>query len=113
MLRVSLEEGLAHRDEFVAMARDRHHIRMTPELRPLVERVECCIALWYAVMRAGQADGSVRADLDAATTVWSAMSAITGLIDSNSVIPYSGNTALSPVPTLCAVFGAGLRPLTS
>jgi AcrR family transcriptional regulator len=110
MLRVSLEEGLAHRNEFVVLARDRHHIRMTPELRPLVDAVEGCIQLWYSVLRAGQADGSIRADLDAATTIWSAMCAITGLIDSNSVVPLSGTPAVSPVRTVCALFGEGLRP---
>jgi hypothetical protein len=83
---------------------------MTPELRPLVDAVEGCIQLWYSVLRAGQADGSIRADLDAATTIWSAMCAITGLIDSNSVIPLSGAPAVSPVPTVCALFSEGLRP---
>jgi AcrR family transcriptional regulator len=110
MLRVSLEEGLAHRNEFVALARDRHHIRMTPELRPLVDAVEGCIRLWYSVLQAGLEDGSVRPDLDAATTVWSAMCAVTGLIDSNSVIPLSGAPAVSPVSTLCTLFSQGLRP---
>jgi TetR/AcrR family transcriptional regulator, cholesterol catabolism regulator len=113
MLRVSMQEGLRHRDAFVAISRDRHHIRNTADLEPLVVAVERCLELWYQVMRAGQGNGSIRPDLDAATTIWSLMSAITGLIDSNSMVAIVASAPVSPVATLCTIFSEGLRPVPS
>ncbi len=111
MVRVSMQQGMRYRDEYVSLSRDRYHIRKSPGLEPLVAAVEHCLELWYQVMRAGQADGSVRPDLDPATTIWAALIAVSGLIDTNSMTAIAGSPPTSPVSTLCTIFSEGLRPV--
>jgi TetR/AcrR family transcriptional regulator, cholesterol catabolism regulator len=111
MVRVTMQEGLRHRDSFVALCRDRYYIRDTPYLHQLVTWVERCLDVWYQVMRTGQDDGSVRADLDAATTIWSIMSSIEGQLAGNSVVAIVAAAPVSPVATLCTIFSEGLRPV--
>ena len=111
MVRLSIVEGLRYRPEFVSLSQDKRHIRLSPELAPLVEAYRRCMKIWYRVFTEGMKDGSVRSDLNPSTTIWIALYAITAVIDDNLHVNEAVDGDVeSPLPTICGLFSGGLRP---
>jgi AcrR family transcriptional regulator len=110
MVRLSVEEGLRYRYEFVSLAQDHRHIRLTEEFKPLVDAYTACMQIWNNVLTEGIQDGSVRSDLNPATTIWLVLCAITGIIEDNNQVGDAIGSVSDSIPTICALFNDGLQP---
>ena len=108
MTRRSIDVGRRHRDAFVALSNDWRHIRASDELADIVERRDRALASWTAVLRAGVAEGSMRAeDVRSGAALWILYATITGMID-DRYEDVAGADHDPPTETLLRVLSQGL-----
>jgi TetR/AcrR family transcriptional regulator, cholesterol catabolism regulator len=110
MLQVTFSDGCAYRDEYLTISRDNRHIAMTPELAPLVNARNSCVALWDRVLEDGIKDGSIRSGLDPAAVIWIVFCAVSGILDTNRAAEFSGVVTQDPFACLSELIVTGLAP---
>ncbi|HEX4015297.1 MAG TPA: TetR/AcrR family transcriptional regulator [Frankiaceae bacterium] len=112
MLRVAFTDANRHGNEYLSISRDNRHIALTPELAPLIQSRNACVALWDRVLHEGMQDGSIQADLDPPAVIWIVFSTVTGMVDVTRAKSFAGIFREDPLQCIADLLRDGLRPRT-
>jgi len=107
MVEAAITIAMDHRDAFLTLSNDWNHIRCTPELAPLADRVRAGVGLWREALRAGVADGSLRADLPPAH-ILRLIIAVTGAAADNRYDDLTAETPAERARVVRALLANGL-----
>ncbi len=110
MVQVSFSDACTYGNEYLSISRDNRHIALTPQLAPLINARNACVALWDRVLREGMQDGSIQADLDPPAVIWIVFSAVTGMVDVGRAKSFAGMFREDPLRCLHDLFRDGLKP---
>jgi TetR/AcrR family transcriptional regulator, cholesterol catabolism regulator len=110
MVRMTFSDGCTYRNEYLTISRDNRHVSTAPELAPLVNARNSCVAIWDRVLREGMQEGSIQPGLDPAAVIWIVFSAVTGMVDVDRAATFTGAFTQDPYRSLSTLLTEGLRP---